>query len=53
MEGSAATTTAPVAAAPPKLIKLPWSGGVSERESTFRRISRSICIKHYFYRGDR
>ena len=46
--------TAPVvsAAAPPKLIKLPRSGGVSERDSTFRRISRSSCIKRYFYGGD-
>lgn len=55
VEGSAATTTAPVAvsaAPPPKLIKLPRSGGVSERDSTFRRISRSSCIKRYFYGGD-
>jgi polyribonucleotide 5'-hydroxyl-kinase len=46
--------TAPVvsAAPPPKLIKLPRSGGVSERDSTFRRISRSSCIKRYFYGGD-
>jgi polyribonucleotide 5'-hydroxyl-kinase len=47
--------TAPVvsaAAPPPKLIKLPRSGGVSERDSTFRRVSRSSCIKRYFYGGD-
>ena len=57
-EGSAAAATAaPVAVVsaappPPKLIKLPRSGGVSERDSTFRRISRSSCIKRYFYGGD-
>lgn len=37
---------------PPKIIKLPRSGGVSERDSTFRRISRSSCIKRYFYGSD-
>ena len=32
----------------PKVIKLPRSGGVVSRDSTFRRISRSLCIKRYF-----
>ena len=35
----------------PKLIKLPRSGGVSERDPSFRRSSRSRCIRRYFY-GD-
>ena len=35
----------------PKLIKLPRSGGVVSRDATFRRASRSQCIKRYFY-GD-
>ena len=33
----------------PKVIKLPRSGGVVTRDSTFRRVSRSQCIKRYFY----
>ena len=35
----------------PKLIKLPRSGGVSERDKSFRNASRSRCIRRYFY-GD-
>jgi len=33
----------------PKVIKLPRSGGVVSRDSTFRRVARSLCIKRYFY----
>jgi len=33
----------------PKLIKLPRSGGVVARDASFRRASRSQCIKRYFY----
>jgi len=33
----------------PKLIKLPRSGGVVSRDASFRRASRSQCIKRYFY----
>jgi len=40
-----ATTTSP------KVIKLPRSGGVVYRDVAFRRISRSLCIRQYFY-GD-
>jgi len=32
----------------PKVIKLPRSGGVVSRDVTFRRMSRSQCIKRYF-----
>ena len=52
MMGGTAPVAVSAAAPPPKLIKLPRSGGVSERDSTFRRISRSSCIKRYFYGGD-
>ncbi len=34
---------------PPKVIKLPRSGGVVSRDTTFRRHSRSLCIKKYFH----
>jgi len=33
----------------PKVIKLPRSGGVVSRDSSFRRTSRSQSIKRYFY----
>jgi polyribonucleotide 5'-hydroxyl-kinase len=33
---------------PPKIIKLPRSGGVVSRDSTFRRLARMQCIKRYF-----
>jgi len=33
----------------PKLIKLPRSGGVVSRDASFCRMSRSQCIKRYFY----
>jgi polyribonucleotide 5'-hydroxyl-kinase len=33
----------------PKVIKLPRSGGVVSRDSTFRRVARSLSIKRYFY----
>jgi len=32
-----------------KIIKLPRSGGVVSRDAAFRRISRSLAIKRYFY----
>ena len=35
----------------PKVIKLPRSGGVVSRDSTFRRVARSLCTKRYFYGG--
>lgn len=34
---------------PPKVIKLPRSGGVVSRDASFRRTSRSLCIKKYFH----
>lgn len=34
---------------PPKVIKLPRSGGVVSRDTSFRRTSRSLCIKKYFH----
>mmetsp|Transcript_23444 Transcript_23444/g.32872 ORF Transcript_23444/g.32872 Transcript_23444/m.32872 type:complete len:462 (+) Transcript_23444:222-1607(+) len=37
------------AAVAPKIIKLPRSGGVVSRDSTFRRQSRSLAMKRYFY----
>ncbi len=33
----------------PKVIKLPRSGGVVSRDSGYRRISRTLCMKQYFY----
>jgi len=33
----------------PKVIKLPRSGGVVSRDSTFRRVARSLSTKRYFY----
>jgi polyribonucleotide 5'-hydroxyl-kinase len=33
----------------PKVIKLPRSGGIVSRDSSFRRLARSLCIKKYFY----
>lgn len=35
----------------PKIMKLPRSGGVVSRDSSFRRISRNISINRYFH-GD-
>eukprot|EP00560_Eucampia_antarctica_P000519 CAMPEP_0197834594 /NCGR_PEP_ID=MMETSP1437-20131217/22997_1 /TAXON_ID=49252 ORGANISM="Eucampia antarctica, Strain CCMP1452" /NCGR_SAMPLE_ID=MMETSP1437 /ASSEMBLY_ACC=CAM_ASM_001096 /LENGTH=483 /DNA_ID=CAMNT_0043439415 /DNA_START=48 /DNA_END=1499 /DNA_ORIENTATION=+ len=34
---------------PPKVIKLPRSGGVVSRDASFRRTSRSLGIKKYFH----
>ena len=42
---TSSTTTNP---ASPKVIKLPRSGGVVSRDGSFRRVSRSLCIKRYF-----
>ena len=33
----------------PKVIKLPRSGGIVSRDSNFRRISRTLGMKQYFY----
>lgn len=33
----------------PKIIKLPRSGGVVSRDESFRRATRSLCIRRYFY----
>ena len=41
----------PVDGAPPKIIKLPRSGGTVSRESAFLRQARSRSMKRYFY-GD-
>lgn len=35
--------------ATPKVIKLPRSGGIVSRDSAFRRISRMLAMKQYFY----
>lgn len=35
--------------ATPRVIKLPRSGGIVSRESTFRRVSRNLSMKQYFY----
>ena len=44
---SSATTT--FTGKPPKVIKLPRSGGVVSRDNTFQRHLRNRAIKHYFY----
>jgi polyribonucleotide 5'-hydroxyl-kinase len=33
----------------PKIIKLPRSGGIVSRDESFRRATRSLCIRRYFY----
>lgn len=33
----------------PKVIKLPRSGGIVSRDSNFRRVSRILSMKQYFY----
>lgn len=33
----------------PRIIKLPRSGGVVSRDENFRRLTRSNCIRRYFY----
>ena len=33
----------------PKVIKLPRSGGVVSRDTAFRSVAKSLCMKRYFY----